>query len=205
MTARLTNTVLFLIMALFPLLPLHAEAQPYTEFRDPLRGVTFYSMQVSTDSLTSLQMEGSGFSSADRMTLGFSAFFFDESETVDEYVLWLRHDGPRRWVSGDVQRPLTLDLDGVATAHAPFHMLRPSGSSDSDLFVEKMEFALDPESFQSLLDAGAVALELRTLLGTVEKSLSATERGAIRSFHERVGSRHAEVKPALAATSPADN
>ena len=205
MTARLTKTVLLLIMALFPLLPLHAEAQSSTEFRDPLRGVTFYSMQVSTDSLTTLQMKGSGFSSSDRMTLGFSAFFFDESDTVDEYVLWLRHDGPRRWLAGDLQRPLTLDLDGAVTVHAPFHMLRPSSSTDSDLFVEKMEFALDPESFQSLLNADAVALELRTLLGTVEKRLSAAERGAIRSFHERVGSRHAEVKPALAATSPADN
>ncbi len=203
--ARLTKTTLLLMIALFPLLPLHAEAQSSTEFRDPIRGVTFYSMHVSTDSLTALQMEGSGFSSADRMTLGFSAFFFDESDTVDEYVLWLRHDGPRRWLAADLQRPLTLDLDGVVTVHAPFHMLRPSGSSDSDLFVEKMEFALDPESFQSLLDADAVALELKTLLGTVEKRLSAAERGAIRSFHERVGSRHAEVKPALAATSPAGN
>ncbi len=139
------------------------------------------------------------------MTLGFSAFFFDESDAVDEYVLWLRHDGPRRWVSGDVQRPLTLDLDGDATTHAPFHMLRPSGTSDSDLFVEKMEFALDPQSFQSLLDADAVALELRTLLGTVEKRLSVAERDAIQGFHERVGSRHSEVKPSLAATSPTEN
>ncbi len=205
MTARITNTALLMMMAFFALLPLRAEAQSYTEFRDPLRGVTFYSMQVSTDSLTSIQMEGSGFSSSDRMTLGFSAFFFDESETVEEYVLWLRHDGPRRWVSGDIERPLTLDLDGDATTHAPFHLLRPSGTSDSDLFVEKMEFALDPESFQSLFEAEVVALELRTLLGSVEKTLSATELGAIRSFHERVGSRHSELKPALAATTPADD
>lgn len=123
-------------------------------------------------------------------------FIFDESDAVNECVLWLRHDGSRRCLAGGVQHPLTLNLDGTSTSYAAFHMLRPSGNADSDLFVEKMEFTLDSRSFQSLLNSDVVTLELTTLLGTAEKKLIAEQCDAIRSFDSRVRSRHTKAKSA---------
>ena len=81
---RLTPCSLLVLMVL---MPRQAESQVATEMRDPLRGVTFYSLQISTDPMTALQTRGGLFAQSDLMTLGLSAFFFDESDTVDEYVL----------------------------------------------------------------------------------------------------------------------
>lgn len=198
MPARLAIIFLVVQLVLSTVQPAHAQTQTSTEVRDPLRGVTFFSTSVSTDSLIALQMRGSSFSSSDTMTLGFSAFLFDESETVDEYVLWLRHDGPRRWLAGDIKRPLTLYLDGVATDYAPFHLLRPRDNSNRDMFVEKLEFALNPKSFQALLTASEVTLELRTLLGAVKKTFSSAELELLRTFDARVGSERSDGKSVLA-------
>lgn len=170
-----------------------AHAQAYTEFRDPLRGVTFYSVQISTDPLLELQSEGSKFSDSDQMTVGLSAFFFDQSDAVDDYVLWLRHDGPRQWFVGVDPLPLTTVIDGKRKTFAPLHATRPQLASGSGPFVEKLEFEFLPADFQALARSDAVTLELNTLLGVVEKTLGVAELEAIRMFDRRVRERHEEA------------
>ncbi len=192
-----------LLLLFVTALPLRVEAQAFTEFRDPLRGVTFYSVQISTDPLTDLQVEGSRFAANDRMTLGFSAFFFDESDVIDDYVIWLRHEGPRRWFTGsNNDRPLRLLLDDESSEPMPLHVL-PPGGPDSGPFVEKLEFALPPPQFLALMNAESAVIELTTLLGLVEKRLDQEELAAIQRFNERVHDRHDEAKATLAAAAAA--
>jgi len=173
--------------------PRDADAQAFTEFRDPLRGVTFYSVQISTDPMKTLQHEGSKFSETDQMTLGLSAFFFDESDTIDEYVLWLRHDGPRRWFAGSKLYPLDLVVDDTIKTPQPLHTLRPN-AREAGPFIEKLEFALQPTELESVLYADNVMLELRTLLGSLEKTLSREEIDAMKLFKERVIALHDEAR-----------
>ena len=87
------------LLALTILSSPQAAAQAATEFRDPARGVTFYSKQVSVEKIQNLQTKGGLFGDTDQVAIGVSAFFFDESEFVDDFVLWMRHDGPRRWIA----------------------------------------------------------------------------------------------------------
>lgn len=174
-------------------LPRQADAQAFTEFRDPLRGVTFYSVQISTDRMQDLQHEGSRFASNDEVTLGLSAFFFDESDVIDDYVLWLRHDGPRRWFTGSKMRPLDIVVDGDISSPAPLHTLR-SDAEEVGPFIEKLEFTLHPLELEKLLSAEDISLELHTLLGSLEKTLNDDEIEAIRSFRERVMALHGEIR-----------
>ena len=189
------------LVAMIALSPLRAQsqAQAVTEMHDPLRGVTFYSVQISTDPTTALQTTGSLFGESDLMTLGLSAFFFDESGTIDEYVLWLRHDGPRSWFTSNLEFPLTLWLDGEKWQSAPLHVSRPAGSGESGPFIEKLEFVLETNDLKTLLAADSATIELVTAMGTVEKTLSASERSALRRFHDRVLTRSAETQSVGAA------
>ena len=182
-----------LFIAVAAVAPRPAEAQAFTEFRDPLRGVTFYSVQITTDPLIELQHDGSQFSQNDQMTLGLSAFFFDESDTIDEYVLWLRHDGPRRWFTGSRLYPLDLIIDDVITTPAPLHTLR-SEEERAGPFIEKLEFALTPDAFGELLGAGTVTLHLNTLLGSLDKTLSDDEKRAMQRFRIRVMTAHEDAR-----------
>lgn len=198
-----TNVVLcWVLLVLIVIVPGHARAQASTEFRDPLRGFTLYSVKISTDSLTKLRVGGGGFTSDDRMTLGFSAFFFDESDVVDDYVLWLRHDGPRRWLTGHNELPLRITLDSKISEPKPLHIVRPTDAPGSGQFIEKLEFILSSAQFEALLNAESVLLEVTTLLGLIEKQLSAAELEAIRRFNESVLARHDELISGLAATMP---
>jgi len=165
-----------------------------TEVRDPVRGVTYYSTQISMDAKTELQERGGLFSESDLMTLGLSAFFFDESESVEEYVLWIRHDGPRRWFVGDIERPLQIRLDDRTIDPAPFHRSRAADSGNASPLVEKLEFALHPEGIAAIAQAAEASIVVTTLLGSVVKQLGPAEQAAIRQFAESVQRRHSETQ-----------
>lgn len=174
-------------------------AETIVDVRDPLRGITFYSVQLSSDNLVELQIGPGRFSSDDVMTLGISALMFDENSRPDEYVLWLRHDGPARWLT-DVTTP-PLKIAGVAEplTPTPLHVLRQDQGKDAGPFVEKLEFALTPEQFEEMLAADSLTLQLATLLGTVEKVLSEAERAAMQSFQQDAVQRHQRARTGLAA------
>lgn len=163
-----------------------AAAQGIIEIRDPLRGVTFYSVQISTDQLSELQVGPGRFSDDDRMTLGVSAFVFDELLAPSDYTIWLRHDGPRRWLTGENNRPLVIDFGASSIRPIPLHVLSPTLVTDNGPFVEKLEFALRPDEFQSLVNSIDPVLELTTLLGRIEKPLAAAEVKALKKFDATV-------------------
>lgn len=169
-------------LTLLVLLPLRAEPQVVSQIHDPLRGVTFYSMQISTEPLTTLQPKGGLFAETDLMTLGLSAILFDESSAVREYVLWLRHNGPRRWFISTIERPLTLSIDGQSRQPVSLHTTRPDNVATGGQFVEILEFAISEPEFESILEADVVSIQLQTALSKVEKSLNESELSAIRRY-----------------------
>lgn len=174
-----------------------------TEVRDEVRGATFYSAEISSDQKTSLQTRGGRFSSSDVMTLGLSAFFFDESETVDDYVIWMRHDGPRRWFVGSIERPVVIRFDGNVIQPEPLHRSALADESNDTPLIEKLEFTLLPADLNAISSSQQVVIEVTTLLGTVTKTLSAEEISAISEFATEARERHDEIRMSTNATSRA--
>lgn len=168
-----------------------------TEVRDEVRGVTYYSTAISTDMKTTLQAPGGLFSSTDVVTIGLSAFFFDESSSVNEYVVWLRHDGPRRWFVGSNEKPMEIHFGEQSIEPKPSHRTNLPEPSREAVFIEKLQFAIAPETFQSILDADKVEIEVRTLLGTLIKPFTTEEVTALRQFAAEVQERHASLRAAL--------
>jgi hypothetical protein len=175
------------------------DAGVIVDVRDPLRGITFYSVQLSTDTLIELQIGPGRFSTEDVMTLGVSALMFDENARPDEYVLWLRHDGPARWLTDVTTLPLKIAGVAEPLTPTPLHVLRQDQGKDAGPFVEKLEFALTPEQFEEMLESESLTLQLSTLLGTVEKVLSEAERDAMRGFQQDAIQRHQRARTGLAA------
>ena len=168
-----------------------------TEVRDEIRGVTYYSSAISTDMKTTLQAPGGLFSSTDVVTIGRSAFFFDESSSVDEYVVWLRHDGPRRWFVGSDEKPMEIHFGDQSIEPKPSHQTNLPEPSREAVFIEKLQFAIDPLTFEAILQSDKVEIEVRTLLGTLLKAFTAEEVSALREFAAEVQERHANLRAAL--------
>jgi hypothetical protein len=169
------------------------------DLHDPLRGITFYSIQLSTDDLRDLEVGPGRFSDKDLMTMGVSALIFDENSQPNEYILWLRHDGPARWLVDVRMSPIRLVGDTETLAPLPLHILRQEQGKDSGPFVEKLEFALRPEEFDMLLQSESVVVQLSTLLGAIEKTLSDEELAAIRTFKADAIGRHKQSRSGLAS------
>lgn len=172
------------------------DAQATSEIRDPLRGLTFYSIQVSTDNTSDIQTVGSRFTETDRVTLGLSALFFDESDTVDDFVLWLRHNGPRRWFVGSIASPLLIHVDDDTYEYLPLHASSPDEASGVVPLVEKLEFSVSPSTVRAIARAGVVRLELQTLLGGIDKQLRDGEQESIAGFLRSARERHNELRNA---------
>lgn len=165
---QLRNLLAGAVLAL-PGMAAHAEAM--TETRDPVRGVSFYSVQLESAPLWQFQTAGSRFSPDDGMTVGLSALVADDNAQVMEYILWLRHDGPRSWLLGAMDQPLTIQLEDRRLLPVPLHVARETHNSLREPYIEKLEFALDPRLVQILLDEPSVVLKLETALGEVQKPL----------------------------------
>ncbi len=140
-----------------------------SELHDPMRGLSFYTMQLESEPLISIQTQGSRFSPTDRMTVGLSALVFDEENTVNEYVLWLRHDGPKQWFVGSIEQPLTIQLADRRLTPVPVHVARGSDRGKLDPYIEKLEFALSPALVKILLAEPSIVLRLDTQLGQLEQ------------------------------------
>ena len=149
-------------LMLIALLPVLALGQATMELRDPLRGVTLYTLQISTDPMTEVQVQGGLFADNDLMTLGISALVFDDS-SVSEYVLWLRHDGPRRWFAGAASPPLTIKAGDLLIEPTPIHRSQRSVTKGRGL-VEKLEFRLSPGDLAEIVAASSVSVDLQTVL-----------------------------------------
>lgn len=186
MSLRVISSLVALCVAI---LSTAVNAQPYTEVRDQARGATYLSVQISTDSLSEIQAEGGRFSNLDEMTLGLSALFFDEFSHVTDFVMWLRHDGPRRWLTGDKPEPVNITMDNQTVELIPMHMSRPQQPPHEGPFIEKLEFSLSPELFRKVISSSAVTIDLRTFQGLVSKRLTDREIQILNDFQKKVQQR----------------
>ena len=176
-----------LLAALMVFGPANAANNTITEVRDPVRGANFYSVALSDDSLQTLQIRGGLFNEDDRMTLGFSALFFDESSRIENYIVWLRHDGPRRWFTGVDPQPVELWIGDATVQPTPINQLGGTQATGEGIFVEKLEFSLTPAQFDQLATTAEATLALRTVRGQIVKEFTAAELAAIREFQRSVG------------------
>ena len=164
-----------------------ANATPRTEIRDPVRGVSFESVEISEQPVNSLLVIEGTFGDTDSLVVGLSAMSFDGSQGVDEYILWLRHEG-RQWLQFDVEQPVTFEVDGKRLVLEQLRASQPFVGASSRMF-EKIEFRLDELAFKRLLDGSNVNITLRSDTGTVEKTLRADEIEKIREFQASVSER----------------
>lgn len=183
-------------LCVLPGTSLHAEA--LTESRDPVRGVSFYSVQLESAPLWQIQTAGSRFSPDDAITVGLSAMVSDDNAQVMEYILWLRHDGPRSWLLGALDQPLTIQLEDRRLLPLPLHVARQTGDSVPEPYIEKLEFALPPRLVKILLDEPSVVLKLETALGEVQKPL---EPHMIETLRELTRKMAANSFPAQVASN----
>ena len=164
------------------------EGQVLTEIHDPLRGVTFHSVELGSRSPDG----DAGALSAMRdsmMTIGLSAFRFDESPMVGEYILWLRHDGPGRWLPGSGGLTLTI-ISGERHIDAmSVHWYASGDATRASALVEKLEYSLDGDDLSAILDGGSAVIRLDTMLGEVSASLTEADIEVLGRFMERISAR----------------
>lgn len=157
-----------------------ANSLPRTEIRDPVRGVWFNSIEVSAQMINSLEVIEGTFGDTDSLVVGMSALSFDESDGVDEFILWLRHEG-RTWLRFDIDQPVSFKVDGQELALEQLRASQPFVGTSSRMF-EKVEFRLDKASLEQLVQGDEINITLRSDSGIVEKTLTKEEIDRIRDF-----------------------
>ncbi len=179
--------VLMSAVAALGLAPERSLGQPRTEVRDPVRGVSFSSIELSNMPLNSLDVVEGTFADSDRLAVGLSALVFDGSPAVDEYVFWVRHEG-RRWLDFEIGTPVVIEVDGEALSLERLRASQPFVGGSNRLF-EKIEFRLTDAELERLLDASSVLVRLRADNGVVDKRLTDLERDRLREFYAELTSR----------------
>lgn len=157
-----------------------ANSLPRTEVRDPVRGVSFNSIEVSQQPINSLEVIEGTFGDTDSLVVGMSALRFDESEGVDEYILWLRHEG-RTWLRFDIDQPVSFEVDGQKLALEQMRASQPFVGSSNRMF-EKVEFRVNRAAYEQLVRGDEISITLRSDSGIVEKTLTKEEIDRIRLF-----------------------
>jgi hypothetical protein len=164
-----------------------ANPLPRTEIRDPVRGVSFNSIEISEKSVNSLDVIEGTFGDSDSLVVGMSALSFDESEGVDEYILWLRHEG-RSWLQFDTDQPVSFKVDGQEMPLEQLRASQPFVGRASRMF-EKVEFRLDDAAMDRLVQGDEIKITLRSDSGVVEKTLDSEEIERIRAFRASLDSQ----------------
>ncbi len=157
-----------------------ANSLPRTEIRDPVRGVSFYSVEISEKKVNSLEVIEGSFGDTDSLVVGISALKFDGSDAVDEYIFWLRHEG-RLWHKFDVDQPAVFEIDGQKLSLEQLRASQPWVGASSRMF-EKVEFRLDEAAFDRLVLGDEITITLRSDNGLIEKTLTTRELERIRDF-----------------------
>ena len=155
-----------------------------TEVHDAVRGVTFYSVQLSEEAVDEWELISGEFSETDRVRLGLSALVLDEVDSVEEYIFWVRHEG-RRWLSFfDSEDSVTFVTNGQRVELEPLR--RPQPFIQTGLLVEKLEFKLGADDLRALLENRDGTLTVRTATGVIEKRLNVEELTSMARLRDRV-------------------
>jgi hypothetical protein len=157
-----------------------ANPLPRTEIRDPVRGVSFYSIEISEKKVNSLEVIEGSFGDTDSLVVGISALKLDGSEAVDEYIFWLRHEG-RLWHQFDIDQPAVFEVDGQKLNLEQLRASQPWVGASSRMF-EKVEFRLDQAAFDRLVLGNEITITLRSENGLIEKTLTIREIERLREF-----------------------
>ena len=159
-------------------------AQVRTELRDPIRGVSFHSIEIQDSSVNALDVIDGSFSDSDRLVVGLSAMTFDGTDTVDSYVLWIRHEG-RRWLDFEFQAPIDVSVDGDSLALEQLRASQPFVGPAARLF-EKIELQLSAANLLRIVGSSDAVITLRSGSGIVSKQLSEDELANMRKFSEQI-------------------
>jgi len=162
-----------------------ANSMPRTEIRDPVRGVSFNSIEISDKMINSLDVIEGTFGDTDSLVVGLSALSFDYSTGVDEYIFWLRHEG-RAWLQFDMEQPVSFEVDGHILALEQLRASQPFVGTASRMF-EKVEFRLGDAALDQLAEGQEINITLRSESGVVEKRLTREEIDRIREFRASFG------------------
>jgi hypothetical protein len=181
------SLALFAAAAAWSALGIEAHAQLRAEMRDPVRGVSFHSLEISNDAIDMLDVIDGAFAATDRLSVGVSAMVFDGTGEIDSWIFWVRHEG-RRWLDYDRDMPIELLVDGSALDLEPLRSPQPF-VGEGGLRYEKLEFELSDAAFERLLVAQSVVVALRTDNGDVDKHFTGDESERLRAFVESIGER----------------
>lgn len=170
-----------------------ASPTPRTEIRDPVRGVSFNSIEISDQKINSLNVVEGTFGDTDSLVVGMSALSFDESDGVDEYILWLRHEG-RSWLQFDIAQPVSFEVDGLELPLEQLRASQPFVGTASRMY-EKVEFRLDEASIDRMELGQEISITLRSDSGVVEKTLVKEDIDRIREFRTSLNNRGLIAQP----------
>ena len=169
--------------ALFSLASVSQETA-ITEVHDAVRGVTFYSVQLSEESVDEWTLVSGEFAESDRVRLGLSALVLDEVDSIEEYIFWVRHEG-RRWLSFfDSGDSVTFLSNGQHLELEPLRKPQPFVQAGS--LVEKLEFKLGADDLRALLENSDAILTVKTATGVIEKRLNMEELTSMARLKNRV-------------------
>ncbi len=168
------------------LLTTSANAQYRSEMRDPVRGVSFHSMELSDQAINDLHVLEGTFSDNDRLTLGVSARVFDGATEIDPYIFWIRHEG-REWLDHALANSVQVVADETPLIFG--QMRSPQRFTGAgDLVYEKLEFVLAADELSRLLNAERASISVRSNNGTVEKRILPEELERIRALNDSIDS-----------------
>jgi len=170
-----------------------ANAMPRTEIRDPVRGVSFNSIEISEKSINSLDVIEGTFGDTDSLVVGLSALSFDQTRGVDEYIFWLRHEG-RAWLQFDIEQPVSFEVDGRQLVLEQLRASQPFVGAASRMY-EKVEFRLGVADLDQLVQGEEISIKLRSESGIVEKTLTEEEIDRIREFRASLGIENLAEQP----------
>jgi hypothetical protein len=165
--------------------PVSANPMPSTEIRDPVRGVSFNSIEISDKMINSLDVIEGTFGDTDSLAVGLSALSFDHSNGADEYIFWLRHEG-RAWLQFYMEQPVSFEVDGRQLALEQLRASQPFVGTASRMY-EKVEFRLGDAALDELAQGQEINITLRSESCVVEKRLTSDEIDRIREFRASFG------------------
>lgn len=160
----------------------HARDLPQvrTEVQDLLRGVSMYSVLISDEPVRSLIVLDGEFSEVDRIAVGLSAMTYYGGNEIEEYILWLRHEG-RRWLNTDIGVPVNVEADNRVLSLDLLRSPQPF-IGEGGRFFEKFEFRVTLEDLEAVTSSQNVVVSFRSASGEVEKQLGESEIDSIRQF-----------------------
>ena len=166
-----------------------ALGQLRSEMRDPVRGISFHSIEISSEAMNDLDLIRGSFGDTDELAVGLSAMAFDGVPEIDSWIFWVRHEG-RRWLDYDRVTPVSLMADGEPLELEPLRSPQPFVGEGGRMH-EKLEFHIAAPEMSRLLAAESAVVSLRSDNGDVDKSFASEELNRIREFLASVKERTA--------------